>query len=207
MRQQVHLERRIPTPECLDELAVADFLDGALSGGERRATVLSHVAACANCRSVLGATALLASDESVAREIRGDRGRSRMWRGAAMGAAVAAAALVLIEVPRRHDPTLREPAVTSAIAPVALMPSGSVRDVSRFVWTRVPTADRYRLRLHGADGSVAWSAETTDSSVALADSIRLVPGETYSWRVEAQTEWRRWVASEMTPFRFDRAGP
>jgi hypothetical protein len=107
--------------------------------------------------------------------------------------------------PHDREPTLREPAVTRAIAPVALIPKGSVSDVSRFVWSSVPTAERYRLRLHRADGSVSWSAETTDSSVALADSVRLVPRETYFWRVEAQTEWRRWVVSEMTEFRVDRS--
>lgn len=205
-REHVHFERRVPTPECLDELAVADFVDGALSG-ERRATVMSHVAACAHCRSMIKATAALVADESVTREIPRERGRSRVWGSVALGAAVAAAAIVLMVLPRDHEPTLREPAVTSAIAPIALTPRGAVSDVGEFVWSRVSTAERYRLRLHRADGSVVWSAETTDSSVALADSIRLVPREAYFWRVEAQTEWPRWVVSEMTEFNLDRPTP
>jgi hypothetical protein len=206
LREQVHLERRVPTPECLDELAVADFIDGALSGA-RRATVLSHVASCAHCRSVIKATAALVADESAALEVAAARGRSTRWASAVIGAAVAAAVIVFVALPRDHQPTLREPAVTSAIAPVALTPRGSVNVVDRFVWSRVPAAERYRLRLHRADGSVSWSAETTDSSVALPDSIRLVPHETYLWRVEALTEWRRSVESEMTQFRVDRAAP
>lgn len=206
LREQVHLERRVPTPECLDELAVADLIDGALSG-ERRATVLSHVASCAHCRSVIKATAALVADESAAQEVAAARGHSRRWASAVISAAVAAAVIVFVALPRDQQPTMREPAVTSAIAPVALTPKGSVNDVDRFVWSRVPTAERYRLRLHRADGSVSWSAETTDSSVALPDSIRLVPRETYLWRVEALTEWRRSVVSEMTQFRVDRPAP
>jgi hypothetical protein len=175
--------------------------------GERRAMVLSHVASCAHCRSVIKATAALVADESAALEVAAARGRSMRWASAVMGAAVAAAVIVLVALPRDHHPTLREPAVTSAIAPIALTPRGSVSDVDRFVWSRVPTAERYRLRLHRADGSVSWSAETTDSSVALPDSIRLVPHQTYLWRVEALTEWRRSIESEMTQFRVDRTAP
>lgn len=206
LRQQVHLERRVPTPECLDELAVADFVEGALSG-ERRARVMSHVAACAHCRSVIRATAALVADESVVREIPRERGRSKVWGRAAIGAVAAAAVIVFMALPRPQELTLREPAVTNAIAPVALTPRGAVSDVGQFVWSRVPTAERYRLRLHRTDGSVLWSVETTDSSLVLPDSIRLVPREAYFWRVEAQTEWRRWVVSEMTQFRIERRTP
>jgi len=205
LRQQIHLERRQPTPECLDELAVADFVDGTLSG-ERRATVMSHVAACAHCRSVIRATAALVADESVAREAPHEQRRSRMWPMAGIAVA-AAAAIVFMAMPRSEGPTLREPAVTNAIAPVTLTPKGAVSDAGQFVWSRVPTAERYRLRLHRADGSVFWSAETTDSSLVLPDTIRLVPRETYYWRVEAQTEWRRWVVSDMTQFRIERPAP
>lgn len=204
LRQQALLEQRQPTRECLDELAVADFVDGALRD-ERRATVIAHLARCAHCRSVVRATAALVADATVIAEMsRAERGRrSTMWTTAALGVA-AAAALMFMTLPARDESTPREPAVTSANAPATLAPRGSVTAVARVVWSSVPNAERYRVRLHRADGSVLWSAETTDSSIALPDSVRLVPREPYFWRVEAQTEWRRWVASEMTPFRIER---
>jgi hypothetical protein len=37
--------------------------------------------------------------------------------------------------------------------------------------------------------------------VALPESVVLSPRVTYFWKVEAQTEWRRWVASDLVEFQ------
>jgi hypothetical protein len=199
---QAHLETRAATPDCLDELAIADFVDGTLSGSGR-AQVVSHLASCAHCRASVRATAALVADETVAREMPDRRHQTRTWAQASFGVAAAAAVILAVTLSRDREITLREPAITNAIAPVTVSPRGNVVAVERLVWSRVPGAERYRLRLHRSDGSVVWSAETEDSLLALPSTVRLAPRESYYWRVEALTEWRRWVQSEMTPFRVE----
>jgi hypothetical protein len=54
--------------------------------------------------------------------------------------------------------------------------------------------------LYDREGSVLWTVETADTSVALLDSVRLRPRVPYFWRVEAQAEWMRWAASDLVSF-------
>ncbi len=56
LRGPASLERRIETPDCLDELVVADFVEGRL-GAEARAPVVAHLLTCARCRALVKATA------------------------------------------------------------------------------------------------------------------------------------------------------
>jgi len=118
----------------------------------------------------------------------------------------AAAVLVLLLLPRGHDdslPGLREPTVTSTIAPSPITPApgASVARVDSLVWSNVPGAERYRVRLYDREGSVLWSVETTDTSAALPDSLTLQLRVPYFWRIEAQAEWMRWTASDLVSFR------
>lgn len=206
LHSPVLLERRIETPDCLDELVIADFVDGRLTP-EARAAAVAHLLACARCRSVVSATGRLIADGSVASEIPGvarvaAESRRRRWP-LPLGLA-AAAALALLLWPRSADdraPGLREPTLTTTVAPLPIAPRDAVMRVDRLVWSSVPRAERYRLRLYDAEGTVVWRVETPDTSVALPDSIALSPGVTYFWRVEAETEWRRWASSELVEFR------
>lgn len=195
LRGSASLERRIATADCLDELVVADFVEGRLSV-ESRAPVVAHLLTCARCRSVVKATAAAPTASE------------RRWpRWSLPLGLAAAAALVLLLVPRGGDdgstPGLREPTVTSTIAPVPLTPApgASVGRVDTLVWSSVPGAERYRVRLYDSEGSVLWTVETADTSAALSDSVRLQPGVSYFWRVEAQSEWMRWAASDLVAFR------
>ena len=99
------------------------------------------------------------------------------------------------------SPGLREPRDTSIHAPLLVAPRGPVARVDQFVWSGVPRSDRYRLRLYTDEGDVLWTSETTDTLVALPDSVGLSHLATYFWKVEAQTEWRRWAASDLVEFR------
>jgi len=200
LRAPASLERRTETPECLDELAIADFIEGRL-GPEARAPVVAHLLTCARCRSVVKATGRLLADTAVARAT---ESRWRRWR-LPLGVA-AAAALVLLLWPRSTDdsgstPALREPTLADTVAPIPIAPRGSVAQVDRLVWSSVPRAERYRLRLYDEEGAVLWTVETADTLVVLPDSIVLAPRVTYFWKVEAQTEWRRWVASDLVEFQ------
>ena len=201
LRELVALERPAETPECFDELAVADFVEGRLDP-QARAPVVAHLLTCARCRSVVRATGGLLADRAVTAEV-----RERHWRRWSLPLGIAAAAaLMLLVWPRGTNdtssaPGLRDTTLTNRVAPVPIAPRASVARVDRFVWSSVPRVDRYRMRVYDDRGAVVWTAEAADTVVALPDSVVLSPRVTYFWKVEAQTEWRRWAASDLVEFR------
>jgi len=200
LRGDAVLDRRTETPDCMDERVIADFVDGRLDPGARERAVV-HLLSCARCRSVVKATSRLAAETTVT-----DQTPLRRWRRWSLPLGLAAAAaLVLLLVPRgggeNSSPGLREPLDTSIHAPLLVAPRGPVARVHQFVWSAVPRSNRYRLRLYTDEGDVRWTTETTDTLVALPDSVGLSHLATYFWKVEAQTEWRRWAASDLVEFR------
>jgi len=201
LRGQRLLERRTETPDCLDELVVADFVEGRLDS-RTRAPVVAHLLICARCRSVARAAGRALAEVVATTEV-----ARRPWRRWSLPLGIAAAAAVaLLLWPRSTDdtgdtPGLREPADTGSQAPMPIAPRASVARVDQFVWSTVPRVERYRLRLYNDEGEVLWTAETADTSVAVPDSVELAPRVTYFWKVEAQTEWQRWAASDLVEFR------
>jgi hypothetical protein len=179
-------------PHHLESGEVAAYLDRALAP-EDRLRVEAHLADCEECRTETVAVSRLL----------GERQRHRR-RYLPLGIA-AAAALLLVFAPWRlihqmGDPVLREPAGSAGEAPAAYAPSGSVRGPLTLVWSNVPHADRYRVRVFDRDGTVRWEVQTSDTTIALPDSIRLVPNLPYYWMVSARTGLGRWVASGFTRF-------
>ena len=206
LRAPVSFERVTETDDCLDELTIADFVAGRL-GTETRAPVVAHLLSCARCRSVVQAAGRLLADPTLAPELSGAARApaGRLWRRWSLPLGLAAAAaLALLFVSRGGDddstPSLRDTTLTTAVAPMPVAPRASVARVHRFVWSGVPRAVRYRLRLYDAEGAVLWTLETSDTAVALVGSVKLVPRGRYFWKVEAQTEWRRWTASDLVEF-------
>jgi hypothetical protein len=193
------LERRTATRDCPDELVIADFVDGRLTP-QMREPVVAHLLTCGRCRALVKASSDFATTGA------GSVPQNRpVWQRWAIPAGLAAAArLTLHLLPRRPDgdsAILREPPLTNTIAPVPLEPHGTVTRVERLVWSSVPNAQRYRVRLYDDQGTVVWQTQTTDTTAALAGTVHLSPAATYFWRVEAETEWRRWAASDLTEFR------
>jgi anti-sigma factor RsiW len=208
LRGSVSLERRSETDGCLDELTLADFVEGRLTPESRR-PVVAHLLTCARCRAVAVATGRLLADPVLARELPPagaslTERRRRRWF-VPLGLAAAATLLVLLW-PRSSDdgalpPGLREPADTGIVAPVPIAPLASVARVDRLVWSSVPRVERYRVRLYSEAGDVLWTTETTDTLIAAPRIPALAPGTPYLWMVEAQTEWQRWTASDLVEFR------
>jgi hypothetical protein len=165
LRGDAVLDRRTEGPDCLEELVIADFVDGRLDTSARGRAV-AHLLSCARCRSVVKATSRLAADTTVT-----DQTPAPRWRrwSIPLGLA-AAAALVLLLLPRgANDGSsggLREPTDTSAVAPLAIAPRGSVVRVDRLVWSSVPRVERYRVRLYTDEGDVRWTKEVTTSDAA-----------------------------------------
>jgi hypothetical protein len=197
LRASALFDQRIETPACPDELVIADFVEGRLVS-DVRARVVDHLLTCARCRALVRATAGIAATWPAPTEA-----RKRGWHRWAVPLAAAAAALIILVWPRPDDgtaPNLREPALTRTVAPTPIHPRTSVARLERLVWSSVPHAERYRARLYDDQGTVLWQVETTDTAVAIPAGQPLPPGS-YFWRVEAETEWRRWAASDLIAFR------
>jgi hypothetical protein len=104
---------------------------------------------------------------------------------------------------RAPTPTLREatPGTQTSGAPTPIAPVKNVARVDRLVWSSVPHAMRYRVTVYEPDGTVRWATESRDTSVARTAAISFATGATYFWRVEAETEHERWIASGLADFR------
>ena len=173
----------------------AAYVDGRLAAAER-AAIDGHLAQCAECRLEV---------VDVTRVVRAAPQR-RPWTIVAPLVA-AAAVLILFIAPRRtHDsapPLLREPAVTTTVAPTLSAPRGGVAVLRAMTWSSVPHADRYRVTLFDRDGSVTWRTQSADTTVLLPDTVRITRGVPYYWKVDARTELGRWVSSDLTSFTLD----
>lgn len=187
---------RVNREEHLEADEVAALIDGTLDG-DARATVESHLASCPDCRAEVVAVS------SIVRMLPAERSvRRRVWLPATV-AAVAAALLVAVW-PRPtgapESPVHREEAVTTTVAPRPLAPVGVVRTTTPFVWSSVPYADRYHVRLFDPDGMVIWEVETTDTVATPPASVITRERVSYFWRVEAATGFDRRAASSLVNF-------
>ena len=186
-----------PVGPHLGPSEIAAFVDTAMATAER-AGVEAHLASCDECR------AEVAQITELSLTFRQARRRRRVW----IPAAVAAAAVLALIVPyAARVPTSehREGAVTTTVSPRALTPVGAVDSLTALTWSSVPRADRYHVRLFGADGEVLWERETGDTSIAVPPAVRVQGATTYYWRVEASSGFDRTAASELVGFSVRRA--
>jgi len=188
------------TPACLDDETIAALADGTLNP-QLRASVVSHVAACARCRGALASVARALADPAVARELSAAGGGRRSYRIIVPLAAAAALLLLLWSPADDRQSVHRGPAPPPPpTVPVPQSPIGAVASVHELRWSRVAEADRYRVTLFDATGRVLYATEASDTVVALPDSVALIPGETYLWKADARTGFDRWVTSELAEF-------
>ena len=170
---------------------VAAYVDRTVDGDARR-RVENHLASCIECR------AEIADASRIVATLPGRR-RIPVWISA-----TAAAALVIMMVwPARNEvPRVahREAPVTATLSPIALQPVGLVDSAAILMWTSVPHADRYQVRVFAGDGSVLLEREITDTALVLPTSSGLQSGLTYYWKVVAETGFDRSVTSELIAF-------
>jgi hypothetical protein len=174
-----------------DAEEVAAYLDGSLSP-EDRVRVQGHLADCGECRREVVAV----------RRLLRARQRPRRWY---LSLGVAAAGLLLVFAPwnlihRGREPVLREPAGSTPEAPTLIAPVGAVKAPVSLIWSSVPHADRYRVRVFDRDGTLLWETQTADTTIAVPDSVRLLPPRTYYWAIAARTGLERWMDSGFTRF-------
>jgi len=201
LRQGLRGDAGSVTPQCLDDETIAALAEGTIDA-DARAAAMPHLATCARCRLAVASVARALADPAVAREIPRPTGaRRRLWRVAIPAAA--AAIVVLLAMPGRNDdgaPPHRAPTITAVSSPVLMSPVGIVATAETLRWATVAGADRYRTTLFDNAGAVLFETQTADTVVALPDSVRLAPGRSYLWKVEARTGWGRWSASELIEF-------
>ena len=177
---------------------LAAFVEDTLPVAER-AAIEWHLADCDDCRAnVIAAVRFARPRVSV-----------RRWY---LPAAAAAAVLLATAIGRERaslvtrEPVMREPVISTTEAPVALAPRGLVSRPVRLVWTTVAFADRYRVTLFDDAGRAVYETQTRDTSAVVPDSIHLELRQPYFWKMEAQTGWNRWVASELIEFSVGPVG-
>jgi hypothetical protein len=123
------------------------------------------------------------------------------WQFPAAAAAVLVIAILARQVgDGRPSVVHRAPPITAAAQPEAISPVGVGNRPDRVRWTMVPGAELYRMTLYQADGRAIYEIETRDTTVAIPDSVHLVSGNSYLWKVEARTGWNRWSASRLFEF-------
>lgn len=185
----------------LESHEIANYVHGDV-GREARASIDAHLAACSECRDEV------ADVSRIVRAMPAARGVSRrIWIPAA-----AAAALILVWMGPRamRQQGLsehRDEAVTTAAAPRAIAPIGMVDSATALIWSAVPYANGYGVRLFDADATVLWDGESSDTVVAIPDSIVLRPQVGYYWRVEAHTGFDRRAESDLVGFRLTGRNP
>ena len=194
------------TPDCQPDDVIAALADGSLAP-EVRGSVLPHVASCARCRGAVASLARALADPVVAREISVSSGRRRWYRITVPLAAAAVLLLLLSSPAGERSPVHRgPPPPPPATTPVPRSPLGAVAAVDDLRWSPVAGADRYRVTVFDATGGVVYGTEVSDTVLAFPDSVALVPGASYLWKVDARTGFDRWAASELAQFRVV-AGP
>lgn len=196
------------TPACLDDHTIGTLADGTLEPAAR-AAALPHLAACPRCRTAVASVARALSDAPVARAARVAEagGPGRAYRIAAIALPAAAALVLILAWPRPTDDEAsihRAPTITAAAAPAPVSPVGAVSDARVLRWGTVPNADRYRVTLFDAEGRVRFETEVVGTAAALPDTVVLVPGPRYLWKVEARTGFDRWSSSELVEFSIVR---
>lgn len=147
--------------------SLAGYLDEDLPA-EEQSEVERHLASCAECR------------EELAEVRRLEDGRRRPWRLAFLPVA-AAAALLAIMLPGPGAPPSDTRAGPAGDSGLEIASPGPVT----FAWRSAGPGASYTFTLQQADGRVAWSTTAPDTVAVLPDSLRLPPGITWYWVVDA----------------------
>jgi len=173
------------TPEHLDGNLVAAYLERRL-GPEDRVRVEMHLGDCPECREEIAA---------VAATLRGILRRRRLLAAAPV---VATAAVVILAVGiwtgrdrptmpadgLRNGPSAEREGVERVQAWYPAAEATVPRSGLRFAWQSDSTGALYNFTVTDSSGLPVFRARTSDTTLALPDSVRLVPGSSYHWWVD-----------------------
>jgi hypothetical protein len=192
-----------PAPECIDIARLGEELDAA----ER-----THLESCARCQTELALFREISRDESSPEEdraaewIAGElkrrrdvenvekvvpfRPRSRVLYAVAAALAIVLGAGYWIQM---REPSIDElvnvPTVYRSARLDVLAPIGGelAQAPNEIRWTAVPNASRYHVAIVEVDATPVWSADTTQTHIALPPAViaQFAPGKSLSWDVKA----------------------
>ncbi|MEP7086834.1 MAG: hypothetical protein ABI884_05825 [Gemmatimonadota bacterium] len=180
-----------PDPEKL-----AAMVSGELPETERLA-LLEHVLRCSTCKPELD---LLRAASEGARAAERHVGPSR-WM------ALAAAALILVGIGalvlRGHRATVPVDVMRGGHAAVSVIePAAGATLASplRLSWHAMDGAQSYRVELLNAHGAVVSAWTTSDTTIAVSDSVHLAANGSYDMWVRAMRSDRTEVSSPLVHF-------
>jgi hypothetical protein len=212
-------EALAPSPECIDLARLGEELDAA----ER-----AHLDTCARCQSELAMFREIAREETSADEAREvewiaselrRRNNVVAFRPKAWRVLYAAAAVIVMVIGIGYWMQLREPAIDAPLDGPAvyrsarldvIAPIGDLAQApNELRWTAVPDASRYRVQIAEVDGTLLWSAGTTQSNVALPPAViaQFAPGKSLLWEVKAFRGEEMLASSETQTVRVSVAPP
>lgn len=190
----------------------ARYLAGTLSPAES-AVFEEHYFSCDRCfakvqrgneiSAALGSTSASASSSRGAPiPLTGARNRFVTWRPALAAAALIIVAFGIRQVARPHVSS-RPANVDSAAeasrggAPVLSLTTRATQTTMVAVWSSIPAARSYRVRLLGPDGSLLFKVETPDTSITLSRDLLSGAADksTAYWDVQALDALREVVAT------------
>lgn len=188
---------------CLDDHEIATLAEGVSGGPDARQ--VEHLAGCGRCRAAVSSARRALSSDGLAREMAAldRRSKARSIRRYLLPLAVAASLALLFLGDRARLPapdTHRERPITTTPAPRVIAPLGSTENARILRWHRVDGADRYRVTVFDAKGTVLHETSLSDTVAPIPGDVAIDVGEDYFWIVAARTGLDRWVTSDLAAF-------
>jgi hypothetical protein len=192
MEQQLHEPEQsasaVITPEeSISPEEMAAYIDDRLTPDER-ASVEERLARSPALRKELVAAARIVSTVEAARER-----RPISWKPTTMLVTAAAAAILLVAIPRFMD--FRTPPVAAerraeaedgGHVQLVTPPDASVVSPTSVAFSWHPQGDAsYRITVADGTGATVWTTLTSDTTVTLPPAIVLQPASHYYWYVDA----------------------
>jgi len=192
--------RRGAAEGCVAPEAILAVLQREGAETDRLAT-LEHVMSCAACHREY--EWLRAVDEAVLEGKRAADGSGRRWWSRAAPLALAAslvlaAGTALLMTRRGAEVQRGEGGEIELIAPSDRVgPGGELT----FVWRPLAGAPEYVVEVQRRDGSVAFSDTTADTTLSIAEPLRVLPGSEYRWWVRETTDGAEPRSSDLRRLR------
>lgn len=182
--------------EHLTDHQLLAFLERTL-GPTEQARVEGHLADCLRCRDDLLSTT----------RVRRAR-RTRRYATVGIPAAAAAVLALLLLGPatpgRVQAPRVRAGAEAPAAVLIVSPADGATLRATPivFVWRNVAQSARYRFTLTNTDGDDIWTADVTDTTATLPDTVSLLKTQTYFWYVDVFLPNGTSLTSEVHGFNY-----
>jgi len=173
--------------------AIAAYLSGKMSA-EAVVALEAHLSNCRECRTEVTSARRLIKERS---------SPHRHWLIPGIAAAVLLIGVLMKPTGSSHVERASRKQSADGRETIALVsPAGEVGARGLvFSWRSAGAEARYALSLSDSAGNAVWESQTSDTSLALPQSIRLLPGSMYLWYVDASAPNGMTATSGVRSFR------